>query len=119
MEFYISPQSGQFYMINVLENQWLSVTYKRVAWLGHYLDMERNMLYILQERILRLKTSVASTLYQIQRSNDRILPARFVASVVGQIISLQSVIGNIVRLKTRHLFKCINLSELEGSYLYF
>ena len=24
MEFYISPQSGQFYMINVLENQWLS-----------------------------------------------------------------------------------------------
>ena len=27
MEFYISPQSGQFYMINVLENQWLSVTW--------------------------------------------------------------------------------------------
>ena len=26
MEFYISPQSGQFYVINVLENQWLSVT---------------------------------------------------------------------------------------------
>ena len=26
MEFYISPQSGQFYMINVLKNQWLSVT---------------------------------------------------------------------------------------------
>ena len=26
MEFYISPQSGQFYMINVLENQWLSIT---------------------------------------------------------------------------------------------
>ena len=28
MEFYISPQSGQFFMINVLENQWLSVTYQ-------------------------------------------------------------------------------------------
>ena len=28
MEFYISPQNGQFYMINVLENQWLSVTHK-------------------------------------------------------------------------------------------
>ena len=27
MEFYISPKSGQFYMINVLEHQWLSVTY--------------------------------------------------------------------------------------------
>ena len=31
MEFYISPQSGQFYMINVLENQWLSVTYSILA----------------------------------------------------------------------------------------
>ena len=30
MEFYISPQGGQFYMINVLENQWLSVTYRRL-----------------------------------------------------------------------------------------
>ena len=25
MEFYISPQSGQFCMINVFENQWLSI----------------------------------------------------------------------------------------------
>ena len=31
MEFYISPQSGQFYMINVLENQWLSVTYRKTG----------------------------------------------------------------------------------------
>ena len=30
MEFYISPQSGQFYMINVLENQWLSVTLRGI-----------------------------------------------------------------------------------------
>ena len=30
MEFYISPQSGQFYMINVLENQWLSVTLRNL-----------------------------------------------------------------------------------------
>ena len=27
MKFYISPQNGQFYMINVLENQRLSVTF--------------------------------------------------------------------------------------------
>ena len=32
MEFYISPQSGQFYMINVLENQWLSVTDSASHW---------------------------------------------------------------------------------------
>ena len=28
LEFYTRPQSGQFYMINILENQWLSVTYR-------------------------------------------------------------------------------------------
>ena len=31
MEFYISPQSDQFYIINVLENQWLSVTYLLIS----------------------------------------------------------------------------------------
>ena len=27
MEYYISPTSGQSYMINILGNQWLSVTF--------------------------------------------------------------------------------------------
>ena len=38
MEFYISPQSGQFYMINVLENQWLSVTYF-LLWYLHIVNL--------------------------------------------------------------------------------
>ena len=44
MEFYISPQSGQFYMINVLENQWLSVTYRelsKIVFIGNSIDMEK------------------------------------------------------------------------------
>ena len=33
---------------------------------------------------------------------------KVLASVTGQIISLQSVLGNKVRLRTRELFNCIN-----------
>ena len=43
MEFYISPQSGQFYMINVLENQWLSVTYRLI--LPHFFRISTDFLY--------------------------------------------------------------------------
>ena len=41
MEFYISPQSGQFYMINVLENQWLSVTH-RLSLISYYALHEKH-----------------------------------------------------------------------------
>ena len=49
MEFYISPQSGQFYMINVLENQWLSVTWLEIVQSYHniyrYLITKKGMKY--------------------------------------------------------------------------
>ena len=38
----------------------------------------------------------------------RIVPARFAASITGQIISMQMVLGKIVRLRTRELYKCID-----------
>ena len=41
MEFYISPQSGQFYMINVLENQWLSVTFNNAASVKYHVTDSR------------------------------------------------------------------------------
>ena len=36
------------------------------------------------------------------------MPARFTASVAGQIICMQMVLGKIVRLRTRQLYKCID-----------
>ena len=35
--------------------------------------------------------------------------AKFVAGIVGQIISMQAVLGNLVRLRTRELYNCILL----------
>lgn len=35
------------------------------------------------------------------------MPVKVVASVAGQVISMQHALGNIVRLRTRCLFECI------------
>ena len=48
---------------------------------------------------------------------DKLLfPARFIASIVGQLISMQIVIGDTVRLNTRYLYDCI-LSRAAGMLL--
>ncbi|XP_060574478.1 uncharacterized protein LOC132732127 [Ruditapes philippinarum] len=86
--------------------QWDPV--QRIEWLGHVLDMKSNHLYITSDRIRRLEKAISSALFQIQITQDNIVPVRFLASITGQIISLQSVLGNKVRLLTRHLFNCIN-----------
>ena len=86
--------------------QWLPA--RRVTWLGHIIDMEKNLLFISDERIKRLYSKLESILFQIKSDQYNIILVRALASVTGQIISLQSVIGNKVRLRTREMFKCIN-----------
>ena len=72
------------------------------------IDMEKNLLFISDERIKRLLAKLDSVLYQVRSDQYNVISVRVVASVTGQIISLQSVIGNKVRLRTRELFKCIS-----------
>ncbi|XP_060595758.1 uncharacterized protein LOC132749862 [Ruditapes philippinarum] len=79
-----------------------------VTWLGHILDMENNLLFISEERIQRFESVLDSCIYQVKCCEERLLPVKHLAGVVGHIISLQSVIGNKVRLMTREMFKCIN-----------
>ena len=52
--------------------------------------------------------SIKGMIGQLQTQQYQIVPAKFAASVVGQIMSTQSVIGKIVRMKTRELYKCID-----------
>ena len=74
--------------------QWLPT--RRVTWLGHIIDMEKNLLFISDERIKRLYSKLESILFQIKSDQYNIILVRALASVTGQIISLQSVIGNKV-----------------------
>jgi hypothetical protein len=76
-------------------------------WLGHFWDFNSNRLCISTERINRLEATLQSVLFQISGDKLDLIPVRFLASVVGQIISLQSVLGKLVSLRTRYLHKCI------------
>ena len=70
-------------------------------WLGYVLDFDKNCFYIKEDRVCRLEKVLAQALNQIRLDNFSLIPVKFLASVVGQIISLQFLIGNIVRMHTR------------------
>ena len=63
--------------------------------------------YVTDERIPRLEVAIESFLYQMKVSRTGLMKVRLVASVVGQIISLQTVVGKLVCLRTRALYGCI------------
>lgn len=79
-----------------------------VTWIGLVWDMKCGKLRITDERIDRLVSVMDKTLMYVRKG--RVLyRSRFIACIVGQIISMQCVFGPLVRLKTRKLYDCINL----------
>lgn len=75
--------------------------------LGHNIDMMIGKLFITEERIDHLEMTIGSLLYRVEKDHYSLVPEKALASVVGQTISLQNVIGNKVRLPTRQMFSCI------------
>ena len=91
----------------------------QITWLGYFMWMGRGKFFTSEDRIKRLELSAKSMLCQLVKQELRIVLARFAASVAGQIISMQMVLGKIVRLRTRQLYKCIYTRlELGSSGLY-
>ena len=66
------------------------------------------MLYISEERIQRLEIIISSCIYQIEHCDQRLIPVRHMARVVGHIISMHNVISGKSRLMTREMLKCID-----------
>ena len=85
--------------------KWIPV--QRTIWLEHILDTAENKLYITEERIKRLEISIDSAMYLMRVDRVSLLNVKVLASIVGQINSMQGVLGKIVRLKSRELYKCI------------
>lgn len=85
--------------------QWMPVT--KLPWLGYLLDMAMGKLFVTDERISRLEIAIESFLYQMKVSGSSVMKVRFIASLVGQIISLQTVVGKLVSMRTRALYWCI------------
>ena len=79
----------------------------QAIWLGHDIDMQEAKLYITEERIRHLEIAIESLLCQTEKDQYSLIHVRVLASVIGQIISLQHVIGKRVRLLTRQMYQCI------------
>ena len=78
------------------------------VWLGHVFCFAENRLRLSDERIGRLKKHIDSILFEILHDSYPIIHVTTLASVIGQIISVQSVLGKYVSLRTRNLYNCIS-----------
>ena len=78
------------------------------VWLGHVFCFAENRLRLSDERIGRLEKHIDSILFEILHDSYPIIHVRTLASVIGQIISLQSVLGKYVSLRTPNLYNCIS-----------
>lgn len=84
--------------------EWLPT--QRRIWLGLLWDMEKGKIFITEDRIERLKSSLEFVHLKVMK-NKMFFQVKELAKIVGQIISMKAVIGNTVRLKTRCLYDCI------------
>ena len=73
----------------------------------YFFCLKTGKFFVTLDRIDRVENAIQSMLVQLETQDYKIVPVKFAASVVGQIISTKPVLGKIVRLKTRELYKCI------------
>ena len=75
-------------------------------WLGFHWDMIEGVIRITEKRIE--KPLRILKVFRIQfHYGIRLFRVKFIASLVGQIISMQPVLGDQARLRTRYLYQCI------------
>jgi len=92
------------FVVNEEKSVWCPT--QKLSWLGIEVDLASNKFEITLERI----ESICSTIEYIIKS----LPyttARTLAKLTGKIISTKFVLGGIVQLKTRNLYKCIEYQQ--------
>lgn len=84
-------------------------------WLGFEWDMSNGILKVTQERVSKL-SQLHSVYLKIQsgRSHFRV---KFIASIAGQIISMEAAIGNAVSFNTRYLYQDILSRFSWNSYI--
>lgn len=78
-----------------------------MTWLGFVLNMAVGKVFITDARIQKLEAAKEFLLFQLKVSAASLMRMKFDALIVGQVISLQTVMGKIVRLKTKALFECM------------
>ena len=71
-------------------------------WLGFVLNIDLGFIAIPENKVEMLKQCL------IQAVGAQVLPARFLASIVGRVISMGLALGPIARLRTRSMYCLLN-----------
>ncbi|XP_069104365.1 LOW QUALITY PROTEIN: uncharacterized protein [Argopecten irradians] len=77
------------------------------TWLGYTWTMKEGVVRVSIDRVDRLLSLLNHTMFLVSDRGQLLFSARYVASIVGLVISMQSVIGSLVRLRTRELSACL------------
>lgn len=76
-----------------------------MIWLGYLINTKDNTIEATKKRIKKLKTALREVLsIELEES----IHVKELASIVGQIISLEMAAGNVVRFMTRSAYRIIN-----------
>ena len=108
MRFFKESLGFAGFIVNIEMSQWDPKT--NLEWLGVILNFEEKTYKISTRRI----DSILSSLQKKILSVPSKVTARQFACLAGKIISTKFVLGNIVRLKTRSLYKLI-MRESHGT----
>ena len=88
------------FITNEEKSEWEPVT--RIQWLGIQVDFENKTYTISEKRIISLIKSLEDIFDHPTRTS-----ARQLSCVAGKIVSMKFVLGNVIRLKTRLIYKLI------------
>ena len=95
----ISLQNAGF-IVNKEKSVWNPS--QRLTWLGIEIDLKGCFYCIPQERLLNIQNNISLVIQKLPYTT-----ARELAKTCGKLISTKFVLGDLVQLKTRHLYKVI------------
>ncbi|XP_060569538.1 uncharacterized protein LOC132727948 [Ruditapes philippinarum] len=77
-----------------------------IIWLGYIWDTCNGKIKVTDNRIQKTELLLKGFIEKI-RKGCVLFPVRSVARLIGQLISMQSAIGQLVRLRSRALYNCV------------
>lgn len=80
---------------------------QQVTWLGYTWSMAEGVVRVTRDRLERILSLLSITVYRVCQQGCLLFSARYVAGIVGQLISMQSIVGSLARLRTRALYACL------------
>ena len=99
-------------MVNEAKSHWEPV--QEITWLGYVINSSVKSIRATDKRIGKLVASINDI---VEHKLDDLIHVKKLASVVGQVISLETSVGNIVRLMTRSAYRIINSCSSWYAYI--